>query len=288
MYNVLKKQHQTDQVQFLSKLREFNQKTVHLNTVWVDIENIFYKEYPFLKNQSISDNSLDKVYNNNYDLLRSELKLDRKDVDYYIENHDEFNSLLYFCVPSNFKSKICEFIKLHEENDESKYTKENNDLETTTKITTLKRIEPINSQNHFNGAREKSEKAYEKQNKNNERTGREAEEIAYNELMKDNKVIWHSKYSKNPADRNNLPPDNIVCDMWVSGKKNKYFEVKSSLKEFELTISEYESMKRHKEEYEIVLVNINEKSISRHSYDELNEFKEINSYIYKFKQIENK
>ena len=63
-----------------------------------------------------------------------------------------------------------------------------------------------------------------------------------------------------------------------------YFEVKSSITEFEMSISEYNSMLNHPDSYEVILVNRDTKKISRHKFDELDGLKQVSSYIFKFKQ----
>ena len=65
---------------------------------------------------------------------------------------------------------------------------------------------------------------------------------------------------------------------------NSFFEVKSSISEFEMTINEYKSMERNKENYEVVLVNRETREISRHKYSEIEELKQVNSYRFRFKQ----
>lgn len=86
-----------------------------------------------------------------------------------------------------------------------------------------------------------------------------------------------------PADRNTPPPGGVICDMWDQAS-NTYFEVKSATKEFEMSINEYESMKNNQDNYEVVLVNTNTREISRHTFAELDEFKQISGYKFIFEQ----
>ena len=143
-------------------------------------------------------------------------------------------------------------------------------------------------QSQNKGITEKSQQDYKKRAIDNEKAGKAAEEIAYAELKKEfPELIWHSKYSINPADRNNPPPGGIICDMWNSNPQGEitYFEVKSSIGEFEMSINEYESMQNNPDNYKIVLVNRNTKEISLHQFFEIDAFKRVNSYIFRFKQI---
>ena len=135
---------------------------------------------------------------------------------------------------------------------------------------------------------ELSQKQYDKQVENNEKSGKTAEEIAYYELKKEfPNIKWHSKNSMIPADKNDAPV-NVVCDMWnidQNGKKT-YFEIKSSINEFEMSINEYNSMKNFPNDYEVVLVDIKNNTISRHTFKELEPLKQISKYFFVFKQIE--
>ena len=74
--------------------------------------------------------------------------------------------------------------------------------------------------------------------------------------------------------------------MWNSdpGKGNLYFEVKSSTTEFELSINEYKSMENNKDNYEVILVNRDTQEISRHKFEELEDFKQVSSYKFVFEQ----
>lgn len=91
-----------------------------------------------------------------------------------------------------------------------------------------------------------------------------------------------------PADKNDAPVG-VTCDMWnidEYGKKT-YFEIKSSINEFEMSIHEYNSMKNFQNDYEVVLVDVKNNTISRHRFKELEPLKQISKYSFVFKQIEN-
>ena len=90
------------------------------------------------------------------------------------------------------------------------------------------------------------------------------------------------------ADRNKLPPNGIICDMWNFDSKNGnlYFEVKSAETEFEMTKNEYDSMKRNKNNYFVVLVNLKTYKISCHKFEEIDSLKEISGYRFIFRQTE--
>lgn len=103
-------------------------------------------------------------------------------------------------------------------------------------------------------------------------------------------LIWCSEKNTYPefaSHRDNQPPDDIVCDMWYKGKSiddYMYFEVKSAKTEFFMSIYEYNSFINNKSNYKIVLADIDTKAISLHSFDELDNKKSIDTYIFRFKQ----
>ena len=76
--------------------------------------------------------------------------------------------------------------------------------------------------------------------------------------------------------------------MWNRGEENSYFEIKSAVDGFQMSINEYNSMKENPDTYEVVLVNRENGSISRHKFYELDKFKRINEYLFQFKQTEEK
>ena len=101
-------------------------------------------------------------------------------------------------------------------------------------------------------------------------------------------IVWHSKNSKIPADKNNAPV-NVVCDMWnIDNNGNKtFFEIKSATNEFEMSINEYNSMKDYCNDYVIVLVDIRNNRISKHKFNELEPLKQVSKYVFTFNQVKN-
>ena len=192
--------------------------------------------------------------------------------------------MLYFKVPDNLNILFDEFNSgiIKEENTIT------NQEETSTKTISTKLEERITSINtSIKIKSELSQKQYDRQTENNEKSGKTAEEIAYYELKKSYpNIIWHSKNSIIPADRNNAPI-NIVCDMWnidSNGEKH-YFEIKSSTNEFDMSLNEYDSMKNNPNDYEVVLVDVKNNTISRHLFEELEPYKQISKYSFIFKQV---
>lgn len=76
-----------------------------------------------------------------------------------------------------------------------------------------------------------------------------------------------------------------ICGISTRMAKN-IFEIKSSINEFEMSINEYNSMKNFPNDYEVVLVDIKNNTISRHTFKELEPLKQISKYFFVFKQIE--
>ena len=204
--------------------------------------------------------NLDEKYNNNYSTYINRKDITKDEFDYYIDGNKEIKSLLYF---DRTEEVIQEFLNsinsVEDSNVLSDNSLKNNINETKTIITELaanSTSKETRRSSNYNG--ELGDKKTREINETNENAGREAEYIAYTELKKHYPdLIWHSKYSNIPADKNKLPPNNVVCDMWSrSNELNVYFEVKSSISEFEMTINEYNSMKENKNNYFVVLVII--------------------------------
>ena len=206
--------------------------------------------------------------------------------DNFILHHNEERSILYFEIPTTIYEKITKF--LSKKKTEINNTFDDLEIKSSTVKTKLTKLEyKQNGTSSKRGKIEKSSLEYELKTRQNEKSGELAEKIAFNELSKfyDN-LIWHSKYSNKPSGRNN-PPSGVVCDMWYYDKEKDvyiYFEIKSSINEFEMSINEYESMKENQDNYEVVLVNTTTHEISRHKYSELENLKEVNGYRFKFKQ----
>lgn len=260
------------------------------NSININIENLYNK---FLKNNfdnikftSQEDIDIKKIYNDNYKICIEGIATNEKDFEFFLEKNQNIKSILYFCVPDNIKQLFDEF--------DSEVNKKENpntiqeEYQTKTINTTL---EERNISKNINSKikSEASQKQYDKQAENNERIGKTAEEIAYLELKKSfPNIKWHSKNSLFPADKNDAPVG-VTCDMWnidEYGKKT-YFEIKSSINEFEMSIHEYNSMKNFQNDYEVVLVDVKNNTISRHRFKELEPLKQISKYSFVFKQIEN-
>lgn len=288
------KSKKSDYSQFLERIEAFKNYDVSKfsfeNTISVDLPRIISMQFPeLLYNSKVLVNP-DEIYNSNVKKIISDLEITNDDFDYFIQNHKEQKSSIYFEIQDSLYGSIKTFLlKLNESNDEKGEVNTSSDnINSTTIRTKLKKSQKsYNESTHSGGFSEKSKKYYERKNSQNDNAGKSAEEIAYYELKKTYKnLVWHSKYSQIPADRNNPPPNGVVCDMWNSDseKGNLYFEVKSSTTEFELSIYEYKSMENNKDNYEVILVNRDTQEISHHKFEELEEFKQVNSYIYKFEQ----
>ena len=284
----------SDYSQFLERIEAFKNydpsKFSFENTISVDLPGIISKQFPELLYNSQSLLNPDEIYNSNVEKIISDLKITNDDFDYFIQNHKEQKSSIYFQIQDSLYDSIRKFLSNQNEgNDEKEAVKASSDnINSTTIHTKLKKSQKFyNESTHSGGFSEKSKKDYERRNTQNDNAGKSAEEIAYYELKKTYKnLIWHSKNSHIPADRNNPPPNGVVCDMWNSDseKGNLYFEVKSSTTEFELSINEYKSMENNKDNYEVILVNRDTQEISRHKFEELEDLKRVSSYKFVFEQ----
>lgn len=288
LFNSLKDKDSNQKSEFLKKLEDYRNRTINKssleNSIYFDLNKKLRTDFPVILIQPIESN-IDEKYTENVNKLVTEFNITYDDFDYIIQNHDDLKSRLYFEISDELKELISKDI----DNTTNIKSKEVHvPQETKTEKTKLVDLTTKKSHLESKDKVEKSSKDYEHHNKHNEQAGKTAEEIAYNELRKTYpKLIWHSKNSKIPADRNN-PPSNVVCDMWNRGEENLYFEIKSAVDEFQMSIEEYNSMKENQDTYEVVLVNRENGSISRHKFCELDKFKRINEYLFQFKQIEGK
>ena len=280
-----------DYALFLDKLEAYkNFDTVNFkfkNSVLTDLNNILLDKFTELKIETRLNLNPDDIYNANVKNIISNSSFSNDDFDYFIQNHKETRAILYFEIPSELCTDIKNFLLKNTIKDSRTSYSVQDEIRSSTVQTKLKEVKTSQHEPRIQGRTEKSKKDYENNHIQAEHAGKSAEEIAFNELRKTYKnLIWHSKYSNNPADRNNPPPNGIVCDMWNFDSKNGnlYFEVKSATTEFEMTLNEYESMKRNKNNFEVVLVNRDTQEISRHTFQELEAFKQVNGYKFRFEQ----
>lgn len=310
LYNNIKKHNLKEANKYLDLLEEYQYFNCSLfnfkNSISIILTESLYSKFPILNETYDSFINPDDIYNANVNKICEKLNISISNFDFFIQhNSRKYNSRLYFEIPESIFTDIKDFLKSKANSSTSSNSptgsengnNDNSDSEeTTTEDTRLKETSPKSSKpgagghhggHGSHGKKERSSQDYSKQNEDNDQNGKEAEQIAFKELSKTfNNLIWHSKYSEIPADRNNLPPNDIVCDMWDFDPKkgNTYFEIKSATTEFDMTIAEYQSMKKNKHNYEVVLVDISRRAISRHRFTELDEFKQIDSYRFCFIQ----
>lgn len=261
------------------------------NTIYIDYDKIIkekFVKYDWTVNCSKVD--ADALYSQNYEFIISK-GFSRDILDFYLETHVDVKSTLYFRVPENVFDDLTEFSKAEDEktaenSTQTDLTNDNSDVKGSIVETKLLPASS-SSEDTPHVKSEKSQKQYEYETANKERAGKKAEQIAYKELKKKYpKLIWHSKNSDKPADKNRGPV-NIVCDMWNpnSDNKEKYFEIKSATTEFEMSINEYVSMENNKDKYFVVLVDIATGEMSLHQFDELIKLIQVSKYRFCFKQI---
>lgn len=288
--NEIKTNNLKDVSSFLDKIEKYKNFDVNelrlKNSIYENIEENLFKKFPILRKENYKSVNIDEIYNSHVEKIISKLNIEMSKFDNFILHHNEERSILYFEIPTTIYEKITKF--LSKKKTEINNTFDDLEIKSSTVKTKLTKLEyKQNGTSSKRGKIEKSSLEYELKTRQNEKSGELAEKIAFNELSKfyDN-LIWHSKYSNKPSGRNN-PPSGVVCDMWYYDKEKDvyiYFEIKSSINEFEMSINEYESMKENQDNYEVVLVNTTTHEISRHKYSELENLKEVNGYRFKFKQ----
>ena len=258
------------------------------NSVKQSVEKIFNdiikRDFDNIYLDNFNQIDINKIYNDNYLESIKKLNCDEKDFDDFIKKHQDLNSILYFEVPNNVEEQFTEYYQS---------VSLNNDINNVNKVKEIKIQESrlISRENYIHNNNkimsENSQKYYERKFETNEQNGRNAEEIAYNKLKEEfPNIVWHSKNSKIPADKNNAPA-NVICDMWnIDNSGNKtFFEIKSAINEFEMSINEYNSMKDNSNNYIIVLVDIKNNMISKHKFNELEPLKQVSKYAFTFNQI---
>lgn len=265
------------------------------NRIFIDYEEILKVQFnKFDTTVNCPEINIDERYTSNYNSILRDGDFTRDELDLYLQTKPCVKSMLYFGISKNIIDEFKSFVVYEREKSVDIPQKDvlngnNSGIETSTVETMLL---PINTDNYgqnggHNVKSEKSPKGYEKEAANKEKVGKNAEQIAYTELKKNyHNLIWHSKNSDVPADRNRGPVD-IVCDMWNTDSNNvkTYFEIKSATTEFEMSINEYNSMQSAPDEYVVVLVDIATKEISKHKLDELETLKQVSKYRFCFKQI---
>ncbi len=296
LYAIENKEAQMHFLADVDKFRCYNLDICDIeNTIHIDYESILKRSFPKYDPTVFDiDVCIDELYMKNYETVSTQMKgygLTHDDLDLYLNKTPQMKSMLYFGVPE----KIFEDLKAISANkpstDEDASSDENSaDLYSSEDITIVKtRLESLSAErgNDSHVKFEKSQKQYDKEAAYKERAGKKAEQIAYAKLKeKYPTLIWHSKNSNIHSDKNKGPVD-IVCDMWAVDSDNKkiYFEIKSATTEFEMSVNEYKSMESAPNEYEVVLVDIATKEMSRHKFDELKALRQVSKYRFCFTQI---
>ena len=258
------------------------------NTIRTDYNTILEKEFKeYASTVECANTDVDATYSQNYESIIIK-GFSRDLLNLYLETHTGVKSLLYFEVPEKIFDDLTELSKEEAENtDDGSSQIDAGDSQPKTAgsiigATLLPVNIPQDNAPHINS--EKSRKRYDKEAANKERAGKKAEEIAYVSLKEEYPgLIWHSKNSSKPADQNRGPID-VVCDMWDpdSNGRATYFEIKSATNEFEMSIHEYISMDKNKDNYFVVLVDNATRKISLHKFDELNDLKQVSKYKFCF------
>lgn len=262
------------------------------NSIRTDYEAILAKEFKEYSSTAVcADIDIDVIYSQNYKAVISK-GFSRDLLEFYLETKAVAKSLLYFEVPETIFDDLTELSKKEaEDTDDGSTQSDAGDGQPETAGEIIEAVllpanTPQDNAPYINS--EKSPERYKKDAANRERAGKKAEEIAYASLKEEYPgLIWHSKNSSNPADKHR-GPIGVVCDMWAPDLKGgaTYFEVKSATNEFEMSIHEYISMEKNKDNYFVVLVDNATRIISLHKFDELNNLKQVSKYKFCFTLVE--
>ena len=273
------------------KLYELDLKCIE-NTIHTDYDAIIKKQFEKYNPATECVNvDVDATYNQNYEFVINK-GFSRDVLNLYLDTHVGVKSLLYFEVPEKIFEDLTELSKNETENIADSSVQDDSTDNKSEMVGTIVEATLLSVNSSQDNAphikSEKSQKQYDKEAANKERAGKKAEKIAYARLKVEYpNLIWHSKNSTKPADKNRGPV-NVVCDMWDPYSKDKetYFEIKSATTEFEMSTHEYISMENNQDNYFIVLVDIATGKMSLHKFDELNDLRQVSKYKFCFTLVE--
>ena len=260
------------------------------NSIKIDYDAILKRAFSkFNPSASGSRAKIDGEYAKNFEaLLKSGFT--PAVLDFYLQTHRSEKSILFFKLPEYIREDLQRFADSEKEREAQEQDDANGNEEPQKATIVETTLEPASPSKEATPQikSEKSQTQYENESEEKEKNGKEAERQAYAALKKDfPNLIWHSKNSDIPADRHNRPAG-ITCDMWSTAPDGviTYFEVKSAVTEFEMSIGEYNSMLKAKENYYVVLVDIKAHKVSKQKFDALEPHKRVSKYKFRFKQVE--
>ena len=282
LYLEFKNKEFNEQKEFVSMIDKFDNFEYRFdNSVDVNIEDFILAEFNFNPKMTKQHVNIDEIYKSNYKIF---LDKDNR-FDDFISDNKHIKSLVYFINEEISNYIIDEFEKAIS-NDNNVFVEKVKDNEVG-KIVNNPVIpkESKKSKKHKKGVPGKSKSQIDNENKQKEVKGKQAEEKAYELLLKKYPNLkWTSENAYSHLPERNTSTSN---DMHYINSNNEkvLIEIKSSSGTFYMTSSEYELAKSQGELYEIWLVDLNNNVVNGPKF--IREFESSKEAIeYKFSYID--
>ena len=172
------KDNQKDFSHFLEKLefyKNFDTSEFKFeNSIKTDLTTMLLNKFLELNNIcKTEEENPDDIYNKNVEKIISEVNISKDDFDYFIQNHKEEKSILYFEIPETIFKEIKSFLSEDKNVSDKNIESETAPIKSSTVQTKLKKT---NASQHGlftrEGRTEKSKKDYENRNAQNENAGK--------------------------------------------------------------------------------------------------------------------
>lgn len=288
MFKKLETESVGEQKEYINIINEFESFEYNFNnTVNVDIENILFNSFNIKAGENYEYIDVDAIYIRNYEILKNHDDL----FDDFISDNKSIKSLVYFITEDIIDLINKEYNKNKNINKDDFSNLEQRIINTEGEIINVpiapknKIKKPKVEKGAYSG---KSKSQINKENKQKEVKGKQAEEIAYSLLSKRySNLKWTSENAPS-----NFPERNTSTsyDMYYINAKNQkvFIEIKSSIGSFYMTSSEYELAVNQGESYEIWLVDVNNNKINGPKYiKDFESSKEATEYRFSYIHVHN-
>jgi hypothetical protein len=248
-----------EQMKFISMIDKYtNFEYPFNNSIDVNIDEIIINKFGFKPDEINQCINTDEIYKKNY----KELLCNTNTFNDFISDNENIKSLIYFINKDIKNYIIAEFEKTISNEDNVPF--ESGPIRETGRIVdnpiVAKEFKVLIKQKK--GTYGKSKSRIDNENKQREVKGKQAEEKAYNLLLKKYPNLkWTSENAYSHLPERNTSTSN---DMYYINSKNQkvLIEVKSSSGTFYMTSSEYNLAQSQGDLYEIWLVDLNENIVN--------------------------
>jgi hypothetical protein len=277
---------QSDHVNFLKEFNQFKYCIPEIdeisNGVEFNVEYFLNSKFPTNKTDA-GNNSASNVYNNNFNKLSAIIS--KKGFSDFIDENIDLRSLIYFLNAGYEKIIKQQFEDTPKDSKIEGSSPLKTDDESSQIILTknkLKSVTPNEKNTNHNHSRPQTRSSIEKSENSKSKNGKDAEQIGWMKLKEIYPSLrWTSENSDIPAERNT----STIYDMEYLNNEKKYFvEIKASLKEFYMSLSEFNFAKENSDVYELYFVDIGAKQIDGpHKIEEFEESKIATQYKFFYK-----